>query len=180
MDVTIYGICKTGLQREINQDRIFYDVYSRSNDISAIAVAADGMGGHKNGEKASGYICDIIRSWWLGWVNTGRNTEFNKAVIELNTIIKIANREIYDNFQADGLCGTTISILFISHGKWHLTSVGDTRCYRLRQGILKPQLEQLNNDDTWENDPDIKRKYSEIELKNHPDFGKLTKAIGAM
>ncbi len=103
----------------------------------AFAVA-DGMGGYEGGEVASEIVCRSFASF----IKT-----FN-GVIDIPSLkqwVKEANNLLLDTARIRSEfieMGTTFIGLVFCGNKCFLLNVGDSRCYRLRSGILK----QLSTD----------------------------------
>ena len=175
MKIEIVGSSETGLQRENNEDCIF----TGWTDCSAIAIVADGMGGHLDGAQASRYICSYISAWWEDYIKKQQLGSFDICMVELEKIFHLANAKIRESRKGDYLCGTTAVLLFIHGRQWGLISVGDSRCYRLKQGLFTTAVEQISVDDTWENQQQVKETLSLQEIKAHPKYGCLVRAVGA-
>lgn len=173
MIIRTEGWSDIGLERKNNQDRIFF----AEKEQMALAVVADGMGGHEDGAFASAVICELFREWWE--LTSCQNTEgkFQAEIEEMKAILEKANRRIKNGTADDTLCGSTAVVLLIDNGRFALLSVGDSRCYRL-QKIAGAQLRQLSVDDVWEKQKGIRRRYSRQEIRTHEDYGKLIRAIG--
>lgn len=112
-------------------------------------VIADGMGGYAAGEVASALAIETLRESFaageFGVVEEG----FPRRGAELVAAIRTANTRIRQEAQRDermtGM-GTTLVAARFSPGKnrLYVAHVGDSRCYRLRDGELK----QLTTDHT--------------------------------
>jgi serine/threonine protein phosphatase PrpC len=98
----------------------------------ALALVADGMGGHAAGEVASRLAADIIR---------GRYYDLAGTVPEiLAACLEAANRTIYQRSRSDPKCagmGTTCTVVAVRDDKVYLGHVGDSRAYILRDGHLR-------------------------------------------
>jgi protein phosphatase len=98
----------------------------------ALALVADGMGGHAAGEVASRLAADIIRSGYYDLVGTVPEV--------LATCLEAANRAIYQRGKADPKCagmGTTCTVIAVRDDMVYLGHVGDSRAYILRDGHLR-------------------------------------------
>jgi protein phosphatase len=98
----------------------------------ALALVADGMGGHAAGEVASRLAADIIR---------GRYYDLAGSVPEvLAACLEAANRTIYQRGQLNAECagmGTTCTVIAVRDDRIYLGHVGDSRAYILREGHLR-------------------------------------------
>ncbi len=123
-----------GLVRTNNEDAALFD------DRAGVAVLADGMGGYNAGEIASGMATTFLMSElirWLSVVTYDVGPDPITHAIEL--CVSKTNLSIFNaansNPQYAGM-GTTL-VLGIFQGNYLvLGHVGDSRCYRLRDGVL--------------------------------------------
>lgn len=175
MNIQTCSFCDIGLEREINQDCIFCG----ADGSHILAAVADGMGGHENGEAASGIICENLKEWWRKYRSAESHLSFPETVQALENVIEGCNARIFGSVPENVISGSTIVLLWIDGERWALLSAGDSRCYLMKRGIFREQLRRLSVDDVWENQKEIKRRYSFMERKAHPNYGSLTKAVGA-
>jgi PPM family protein phosphatase len=104
-------------------------------------LVADGMGAHAVGEKASEQAVHVIPHTYNKYAHEGPIPALRKAFAEANASIHAcgqANRE----FQ--GMGTTTTALLIRPEGAW-IGHVGDSRAYRIRNGLI----EQLSYDHSW-------------------------------
>ncbi len=129
-----FGLTDPGLIRENNEDAVSLDPENQ------VLVLADGMGGYNAGEVASAMATAFIRTELGRWMAEGGH---EASVRELRRAMEIctdnANRSIFNaansNPQYAGM-GTTL-VMGVFHGERALIGhVGDSRCYRLRDGLL--------------------------------------------
>lgn len=129
-----------GLARENNEDAAAFDVSQN------VAILADGMGGYNAGEVASGMTTAFIKSELSRWrEHTGERANLKEIGRAMEICVENANRSVFNaatnNPQYNGM-GTTL-VLGVFHGEHLLLGhIGDSRCYRFREG----QLEQLTRD----------------------------------
>jgi PPM family protein phosphatase len=98
----------------------------------ALALVADGMGGHAAGEVASRLAAEVIRA--IYYDRAGTVPEVLAACLEA------ANRTIYQRSQSDPGCagmGTTCTVVAVRDDMIYLGHVGDSRAYILRDGRLR-------------------------------------------
>jgi serine/threonine protein phosphatase PrpC len=103
----------------------------------ALALVADGMGGHAAGDVASRLAADIIRGGYYDMAGTVPEV--------LAACLEAANRIIYQRGKLDAACtgmGTTCTVIAVRHDRIYLGHVGDSRAYILRDG----QLRQISQD----------------------------------
>jgi PPM family protein phosphatase len=103
----------------------------------ALALVADGMGGHAAGEIASRLAADIIRGGYYDMAGSVPRV--------LAACLEAANRAIYQRGKLDAACagmGTTCTVIAVRDDMVYLGHVGDSRAYILRDG----QLRQISQD----------------------------------
>jgi len=138
LTATIAGMTDQGRVRANNEDSVWLD------PAKGLIVVADGMGGHRSGEKASSLAISSIRenfdrlsvSQSAGEIEAERfSTETNR----LATCVKIANQVIFEAARQDpedrGM-GTTCTAAVIGGGRLSIAHVGDSRCYLVRRGVM--------------------------------------------
>jgi serine/threonine protein phosphatase PrpC len=131
----IYEFCThtdPGLARENNEDSVTFDALAR------LGILADGMGGYNAGEIASGMATTFIRSEMGRWLSqAGRHANAKEVRRAMEICVENANRSIFNaansNPQYAGM-GTTLVIGVFQDGRAMLGHIGDSRCYRLREG----------------------------------------------
>ncbi len=169
------SFCDIGLEREVNQDNVFCG----ADGESILAAVADGMGGHEHGERASGTICEMLRIWWRAYRETPVKPSFSESLQELENVIQRSNARIRASMPDTAICGSTLTLLWIAKERWALLSIGDSRCYLESETFWGKRLRQLSTDDVWENQEEVKKGYTRTEIMRHPNYGSLTKAVGA-
>ncbi len=138
------------------------------------AVIADGMGGLDIGEKASKVAVKVFM----------REEEVFDASKPLPKRLKlaaqVANTAVYDcafNEQGEIDLGTTLIAAVIKDEKLFWVSVGDSRIYLFREGVLK----QLNRDHVYKYHlmKDVENGIiTKKEADNHPERAYLTSHMG--
>ena len=115
-----------------------------------ILAVADGMGGHKAGEIASGLTLAAIEQFLLNTLRRFTNlqsTEEPSALKELQTALLHANGRIFEETALHpewrGM-GTTLTLALAVDWKLFVVHAGDSRCYLFSQG----KLHQLTQDHT--------------------------------
>jgi PPM family protein phosphatase len=111
-----------------------------------LAVLADGMGGYNAGEVASNMATSFIRTELGRWLREASaqasDAEVRRA---MDICVDNANRAIFNaansNPQYAGM-GTTLVVAVFRDNRVLLGHVGDSRCYRLREG----RLQQITRD----------------------------------
>lgn len=164
------GDTRTGLIRTVNQDSIL----ALSKGEISLFVVADGMGGHTEGEKASRAITESLRMWWRSIEEESYEPDFFKLVASVRNYIEQANTYIYEKYNNNAVCGSTVSALLLYQKNYAIFQVGDSRIYKLQ----KRRLSQLTVDEVWENDVMTKKKFSPEEIIRNGKRGKLVNAVG--
>lgn len=158
----------TGKVRTINQDAVF----AADKEGAGLFLVADGMGGHSHGEKASRLIVKKLTEWWeCFWPETyGGN--FMQMMYSLKQMVQQANEEIYENYNRENICGSTVALLFIYNGAYGVLSAGDSRIYVYHRWKIR----QITTDEVWEKQPGIAPSELQKNWKQH--HGKLYNAAG--
>lgn len=179
MVISSCGLSDTGCVRDQNEDRILID-----ERLSLFAIA-DGMGGHSHGEVAAELALMTVRRY----VDSSRNRtdvtwpfgyNFNLTVDEnrLVTAVRLANRQVWkrsgETSEYAGM-GTTVAAVLVTQNKAAIASVGDSRVYLFRAGVLRP----LTSDDTWVGAMVRQGSLDPAEVTHHPMRNVLTQAAGA-
>lgn len=131
----IYEFCThtdPGLARENNEDSVTFDAPAR------LGILADGMGGYNAGEIASGMATTFIKSEMSRWLSqAGRYANAKEVRRAMEICVENANRSIFNaansNPQYTGM-GTTLVVGVFQDARAMLGHIGDSRCYRLREG----------------------------------------------
>jgi serine/threonine protein phosphatase PrpC len=123
---TSFGITHTGKIRDHNEDAFLTLPEQR------LWIAADGMGGHTAGDFASRLIIDQFKSFKASPL-TGHSVD------QIRQILTKVNHELWTKAQQmdDTIIGSTVAILLAT--EHHVATVwsGDSRIYRLRDGLFK-------------------------------------------
>lgn len=134
--LSIASATDAGLVRNFNEDSIAVD------DDHGLIVLADGMGGYKAGDVASGMATMIIGNELKAHFSKGV-AKSNGVTLEtelLRGAINRANQAIYhaahNKSQFQGM-GTTVVIALFRDNLVTIAHVGDSRLYRLREDVLE-------------------------------------------
>src|SRR5680860_518743 len=123
-------------QRERQEDssnfwRADDDPAARDDAIEALAVVADGMGGHAGGDVAGRLACDVFLETFLE--DGGRIRDALLVALEAsNTAI---SEEVEECPDLDGM-GCTIIAACLTRNELHWISVGDSLLLLFRDGQL--------------------------------------------
>ena len=167
------GKSVTGLVRKNNEDSIYI---SPPDSPLSLYIVADGMGGHKAGEIASGYSVEIFADF----IKSRTEEEINADNL-LDTIVEgvlLCNTKLYEkskeNESFEGM-GTTFTCAAIEKGTLYIAHVGDSRAYMYRKGKLK----QLTRDHSFVMEMVKQGKLTLEEAHNHPNRNVITRAVGS-
>ena len=132
MNYTFVTRTDPGRARENNEDAVVVD------GDTHLCVLADGMGGYNAGEIASGMATAFIKSEMARWLTeAGRGAKTREVRRALEICVDNANRSIFNaadsNPQYSGM-GTTLVVGVFRGTTLVLGHIGDSRCYRLRNG----------------------------------------------
>lgn len=152
-----------GRVRRQNEDRYLCD------DTLAIYGVADGVGGLPGGAQAAQLSLDVIAS------------ELVKRPVrdadDLIAVVHAANERVASLGQeiSPGIgIGTTVTLGVFREGNLLLANVGDSRCYRIRGGLI----ELLTEDHSVENEARIRRARGEHIFVHHYNRNALTRCVG--
>ncbi len=148
--------------------------HRRTNEDSYVArsplfVVADGMGGAQAGEVASRTAIEVL----------GHGLPAGEGSVEqrLRDVVQSANERIHALSVADegyaGM-GTTLTAAHVGEHDVTIVHVGDSRCYRLREG----SLERLTVDHTLVEELVRQGRLAPEEVGDHPQRSIVTRVLG--
>lgn len=164
----IAGATDVGRVRRMNQDA--YGYFRDEDRDEVLFVVADGLGGHRGGEVASGMAVEALA------------TEIRKGDddpgLRLRAAIETANHKILEaareDRSLDGM-GTTIVCLLLANDRRSVVAhVGDSRLYRLRGEVLTAVTEDHSLVATLLREGVL----SEEEAKQDPRRNQILRALG--
>ncbi len=149
-----------GLVRKNNED----SAYAGPN----LLALADGMGGHAAGEVASQLMIEHL-------ANLDADPEDNDMLALLASVADDANLAIAKSIkevpETSGM-GTTLTALMFNGEEFGLCHVGDSRGYRMRDGVL----ERITVDDTYVQSLVDRGELSPEDVSTHPQRSMILKA----
>lgn len=164
-------ISDIGLYRDKNQDS-YLAIENNYGDI--LAIVADGIGGGKAGEVASG---EVVKYFNNIFKESGPFESIENAIDFMNYHVNKANQSVYDLSMSDekyyGMGTTLTGVLVTSNGTISI-NVGDSRVY----GFIDSKLFKLTTDHTLVNQMIENGQITYEESLNHPKRHYLVKAIG--
>ncbi len=176
--IEVAGETNVGRKRNHNEDN-----FALMPEFGLYLVA-DGMGGHASGEVASKMSIDALHEFltetaddpdrtWPYKMDRSKGYEENRLI----TGVKLANLRIYEAAQRDGKkrgMGTTMVGLYAADDGVYVAHVGDSRCYRFRNG----QLVALTEDHSLLNDYIKMKRLTQEEIDNFPHKNVIVRALG--
>ena len=139
-------------------------------DRGPLWVVCDGMGGHAAGEVASRIAAETLVAAWGGGSASAPAAALRAGARDANTAVCDAGME-------SGLrgMGTTLCALTLAGEEAFVANVGDSRCYRVRDG----QCEQLTTDHSRVAEMLRMRMITPEQAAGHPARSMLTRSLGA-
>ncbi|WP_225769738.1 PP2C family serine/threonine-protein phosphatase [Inquilinus sp. Marseille-Q2685] len=130
-------------------------------------AVADGMGGHLRGDHASRMVMDALAQG-----------DAAAAIDEIRARIAVAHRALLREAASLGdgaVIGATAVILVVRDGRYTCLWAGDSRLYRLRDGVLR----QLTRDHSYVQRLIDSGSLTPEEGRRHPGANVITRAVGA-
>ena len=178
MKLLYAGATHVGMKRDHNEDN--FSLMPEQN----LFVVSDGMGGHASGEVASRIAVESVRQFFEDTLSDEDITwpfkldrEMGYLENRMGTSVKLANKNIFESALADprykGM-GTTFVGFVAAEDAIVVGHVGDSRCYRVRDG----KIEQLTEDHSLLNDYKKIQKLTPEEEENFPHKNIIVRALG--
>jgi protein phosphatase len=173
--VRIFGITDKGRVRETNQDSFATD------PRLGLVIVADGMGGHAAGEQASSSavltVLEVFSRYDFdkGTLGGSEQTYSIEEIIGLS--LQEANERIMIASVSDANLqgmGTTAIVGVERAGQLHIGHIGDSRVYRIRDGVA----EQLTEDHSIVQQLVRAGAISQAEAQVHPYKNVITRCLG--
>lgn len=176
------GVTDVGRQRKHNEDHVLL------RPELDLFVVADGMGGHNAGDIASRLATTSLRNFYEATEQGGvipdevlgsDYDELAEHARRLAAGIRKANRDVFEissTYRQHHGMGSTVVAAYLERrgGFMHVGHVGDSRCYRMREGTL----ELLTHDHSLINDAlALKPDLTPEELARLPK-NIITRALG--
>lgn len=172
--VKAYAKTDIGKARDVNEDS-FYITDNSFSDIQ-LYILADGMGGCKAGDIASKLAISTAKSYIEN--NIKDTPKEKESLIQLvGSSAEYANMVVYEkskeNKDFEGM-GTTIEICLIYNNRAFIAHIGDSRIYRIRNGLIR----QLTQDHSYVQTLVKQGTITKDEAEIHPKKNILTRALG--
>ncbi len=171
------GHTDKGMLRPNNEDAILTDLET------GLVVVADGMGGYKAGEIASGIAVEIIQEFIGNGLDEIRKhhgiseSGYSHESMLLRNAIMRANEVIHDTAKSQPQCegmGTTVAAALFYNNRVSIAHAGDSRVYRLRRGYF----EQITSDHSLLQELVARGFYTLEEARRSLNKNLVTRALG--
>lgn len=159
------GKTDVGLVREKNEDSMLIE------PSLGLFVVCDGMGGHVGGAVAS----QLAVATMAEVVRTQNPAPDEDDADRLVTAIRCANKAVWSRAKNDPQLhnmGTTVVAIRQDNDLLHLCHVGDSRIYRLRQGVLEQVTRDHSLINLYHDNPDLASQYGA------PSSNVIVRAVG--
>ena len=171
--MSFYMDSDRGNVRQNNEDSFLFEQFEKLN----ILILADGVGGHEDGEIASGYAVNIVMEYiksnyklYSDYLHllVDAFCEANKVIYEINL-----EKNSGDEGVSKRLMGTTLEVLLIDGDILYFGHVGDSRIY-----IKDDNFRLLTKDHSLVQYLYSSGALTEEEVKNYNDKNSILRAIG--
>lgn len=176
--IEMVALTDVGQVRTNNEDAVGVDA-----DIG-LAILADGMGGYKAGEVASGMtiasVTETVRERLPDIDDQERlddDGDYSAEAIMLRDALELAHTSVYQVSRTQKQCegmGTTAVVVLFHDDSFALAYVGDSRLYRLRGG----QLEAISSDHSLVQELVDRGFYTIEEAQEKVGRNIVTRALG--
>jgi PPM family protein phosphatase len=196
LNVDSYGLSDCGQVRSSNEDCFLIAELARTLQVhhtnlpqskatfschrGHVFLVADGVGGHKAGEVASGLTVKNIEDFLLNTLKRFSNLQANEeqgALRELQNALFQADSRIFEETAKHpewlGM-GTTLTMAFAVNWRLFVAHAGDSRCYLHSGG----RLQQITQDHTMTAEMVRQGILSSQDQANHPWRHVVTNIIG--
>jgi serine/threonine protein phosphatase PrpC len=173
----------TGMVRELDEDGLFVLTMARTlesvQDVVALFVVADGMGGHEGGEVASKIAIQALANIMLHNVFIPELEGINLSSEEIQDWMQraghVANDQVYlERQKRQNDMGTTLTAAFVKNWTLYLAHIGDCRAYRWSEA----GLEQLTTDHSVVASMVAAGTAAPEEIYTHPQRSVIYRCVG--
>ncbi|MEB3028773.1 protein phosphatase 2C domain-containing protein [Parvimonas micra] len=171
--MSFYMDSDRGNVRQNNEDSFLFEQFEKLN----ILILADGVGGHEDGEIASGYAVNIVMEYiksnyklYSDYLHllVDAFCEANKVIYEINL-----EKNSEENKISNRLMGTTLEVLLFYGDVLYFGHVGDSRIY-----VKDDNFRLLTKDHSLVQYLYSSGALTEEEVKNYNDKNSILRAIG--
>jgi serine/threonine protein phosphatase PrpC len=172
--IHVAAITHPGMSGKNNEDNYAVTAHQLSQTDttpSVLAVLADGVGGHHAGEVAAEIATETISKLVLDSDAANPLEILNQAFVQANQ--KVADQsEAKDERQG---MGSTCACVWIINDSVFTASVGDSRIYFIRDGIIR----QVTTDHTWVQEAIEHGIITPEQARNHPRAHVIRRYLGS-
>jgi len=157
-----------------NEDRFAvaaYQVSATDPTPALFAIVADGIGGHRAGEVASEIGVEMVSQ-------AVAQSDASQPVAIMQAAIIQASQAIYAQAEADPAkqgMGTTCVCAWVIADRLYTASVGNSRLYLLRGGVLR----RLTVDHTWVQEAVEAGALTPQQARTHPNANVIRRYLGS-
>jgi PPM family protein phosphatase len=196
LTVKAFGITDRGKVRQNNEDQFLIAELTKAMRVwqtslpephvqvgeerAHLFLVADGMGGHRGGERASALVVAAIEHFTLNtfkWFFASNAAEAQRVLAEFQSAVRQADASIVEaaveHPELSGM-GTTMTMAFHRGAQLCVVHVGDSRAYLYRNR----ELHQLTRDHSLAADMVRTGALRQDEVAGHPLRHVLTNAVG--
>jgi len=197
-ELDLFGLTHPGKVRRENQDHFLYCTLHKtmrvgstslstpellelpSERLASFAMVADGVGGSAGGETASRATIETVATFATHTMQVyyGMNAPGGEGFLEaLRAAAQLCHEQVLARARAQPdskKMATTLTMFMIVWPQLYVLHVGDSRCYRLRGGVL----ERLTRDQTMAQDLVDKGALNAETAARSPFANVLSSAIG--
>ncbi|HEY3290344.1 MAG TPA: protein phosphatase 2C domain-containing protein [Anaerolineae bacterium] len=167
-----------GRVREKNEDSFWVSPPTLDKALVAakgwLFIVADGMGGYQGGEVASAIVVKAASDSYYAEPGTGNADDImdalRQAVFDSQKAVLQHQSEDTEHSQM----GSTLVMAVVRESDLFVANLGDSRCYRLRDG----QLTQLSRDHSWVAEQVRSGLLSPDQVHGNVNRSLLTRALG--
>jgi protein phosphatase len=144
MRYLVDAVTDIGSQKTINQDCYLVKTAHTNLGNVCMALICDGMGGLKEGEKASGKVVEIFNVWFENTFRIINEANIDRGILDtqIQELIKKANYSLMEyGIKKDIKLGTTASIIVFIEGSYATYHIGDTRIYKYDNSLVQLTLD---------------------------------------
>lgn len=160
-----------GKVRQHNEDN--GGIFINSDGVS-LAIVADGMGGHRAGDVASGMTIEFLSKEWeqTTEILTAQDAEiwFKNQITKVNQLLFDHSAE---HLECNGM-GTTVVAAICTNRFSTIANIGDSRCYLYNESGFK----QVTEDHSLVNELVRSGQISREDAEHHPRKNVLLRALG--
>jgi serine/threonine-protein phosphatase Stp1 len=161
-----WALTHTGTIRQYNEDAMV------CQPDTGLWAVADGAGGHRTGEVASGMIAAALDGIPAA---LGAEECLGQVRLRLSAVHEALRERATREGGVGAIIASTVVVLLIRNGHFVCLWAGDSRAYLLRDGVMAPITRDHSLVQALVDAGDL----SAAEAENHPQANVITRAVGA-